>query len=302
MTTGWLQGVFRPMPSPFNARGELALNHLRTNLEWGRGPLLSGFVLLGSNGEAVHLDDGERRNVIECVRDAIPDDLRIIAGTGMLSTRQTIALTRDAAKAGANAAMVLPPFYYRTQMTEDAVQTHYCAVANASPIPIVIYNVPGCTGVDLDVEAIVGLAEHENIVGLKASTGNVVKLATLRGEVGSAFRLLAGSAGFLLPALTVGADGAVLALANLAPAECFALYRAVQDGDLEAARRLQIRLVALNTAVTARWGVPGLKEAMDQLGLYGGPVRRPLLPVTDEVRMALTGLLQAAGLLPPTTR
>jgi len=289
------------MPTPFDARGELALAHLRSTLEWGRSPLLTGFVLLGSNGEAVHLDDGERRTVIECVRDAVCDDLRIIAGTGMLSTRHTIALTRDAARAGASAAMVLPPFYYRTQMTEDAVQAHYHAVADASPIPILIYNVPGCTGIDLDVEAIVRLAEHENIVGLKASTGNVVKLATLRGAVGSTFRLLAGSAGFLLPALTVGADGAVLALANLAPAECFALYQTVRDGNLDAARKLQIRLVALNTAVTTRWGVPGLKEAMDQLGLYGGPVRPPLLPVSHEVRMALTDLLQTAGLLPPTT-
>lgn len=298
MSTSWLQGVFRPMPTPFDARGELALAHLRANLEWGRGPLLSGFVLMGSNGEAVHLDDGERRSIIESVRSAIPDDLRIIAGTGMLSTRHTIALTQDAAKAGANAAMVLPPSYYRRQMTDEALQSHYHALADASPIPIVIYNVPGCTGIDLDAEAIVRLAEHENIVGLKASTGNVVKLATLRGATESEFRILAGSAGFLLPALTVGADGAVLALANLAPEECFALYQAVRDDDLVAARQLQISLVALNTAVTARWGVPGLKAAMDQLGLYGGPVRPPLLPVPDEVRMALIDLLRATRLLP----
>ena len=301
MTASWLQGVFRPMPTPFDERGGLALDHLRTNLEWGKGPLLSGFVLMGSNGEAVHLDDEERRSVIECVRDAIPDDLRIIAGTGTLSTRHTIALTQDAAKAGANAAMVLPPSYYRTQMTQDSVQAHYHAVADASTIPIVIYNVPGCTGIDLVVETIIRLAEHENIVGLKASTGNVVKLATLRGTLGSGFRLLAGSAGFLLPALSVGADGAVLALANLAPAECFALYQAARDGDLPEARRLQIRLVALNSAVTARGGVPALKEAMDQLGLYGGPVRQPLLPVSDEVRAALTDLLRTTGLLPPET-
>jgi len=286
------------MPTPFDEHGDLALGHLKANLEWGRDPLLSGFVMMGSNGEAVHLDNDERRTIIESVRAAIPDSLRIIAGTGTFSTRETITLTRDAAKAGADAAMVLPPSYYRTQMTDEAVQKHFYAVADASSIPIVIYNVPGCTGIDLSAETIAKLASHENIVGLKASTGNVVKLATLRGALGSGFRLLAGSAGFLLPALSVGADGAVLALANLAPTECFALYQAVRDGNLHEARQLQIRLVALNSAVTARGGVPALKEAMDQLGLYGGPVRQPLLPVSDEVRAALTDLLRSTGLLP----
>lgn len=299
MKTGWLDGVFRPIPTPFDEHGELALGHLRENLAWGRNSVIRGFVLLGSNGEAVHLTHEERRRIIEAVRGVISEDETIIAGTGAMSTRQTIALTLDAARAGANAAMVLPPSYYRSQMTGDALQAHYAAVAEASPIPIVIYNVPACTGIDLDAAEISRLAEHENIVGLKASTGNVVKLATLRQTLGDDFCLLAGSAGFLLPALVVGADAAVLALANLAPRECADLYQAARNGDLERAQGLQLRLVALNTAVTARWGVAGLKEAMDQIGLYGGPVRRPLLPVSREVRSALTELLRATGLLRP---
>ena len=298
MGNEWLQGIFRPIPATFDKQGDLALPELRRNLEWGRGDLLHGFILLGSNGEAVHFSDEERRQLVSFVRETIPEDYRIIAGTGSFSTKHTTQLTQDAAAAGASAAMVLPPSYYRSQMSAAALQAHYYEVADDSPIPIVIYNVPNCTGIDLNAEMIAQLAEHENIIGLKASTGNVVKLATLRHTVEKDFRLIAGSAGFLLPALAVGADAAVLALANLEPDQCFELYQAAKDGDQDKAKELQLRLVELNTAVTARWGVPGLKEAMDQIGLYGGPVRRPLLSVGSDVRSALTDLLREAGLLP----
>ena len=298
MTTDWLCGVFPPIPTPFDRKGDLALDRLADNIaSWSRHPL-SGLVVLGSNGEAVHLDCSERRRLVAAAREAAPDDWPIIAGAGALSTRETIAFCREAADAGARAVLVLPPSYYRSQMTAEVLTAHFNAVADASPVPVIVYNMPACTGLDLDAQLIARLAEHENVIGLKDSSGNVVKLATLRGMVDTEFRILAGSAGFFLPALSVGADGGVMALANLAPVECVGIYQAFRAGDITAATAIQLRLVALNTAVTARWSVPGLKAAMDLLGLYGGPVRAPLQSAGDVDVAELEQLLRVSGLLP----
>jgi len=296
MTTDWLQGVFPPIPTPFGEDGALALDRLRDNIARGAGHALSGLVVLGSNGEAVHLDRDERRRMIAAACEAAPQPWPIIAGCGALSTRETIALCRDAADAGARAALVLSPSYYRSQMTPDALVAHFEAVADASPIPVIVYNMPACTGIDLDAPTIARIAEHGNAIGIKDSGGNVTKLATLRGMVDAEFRILAGSAGFFLPALSVGADGGVMALANIAPAQCVAILGAFRSGDLKTAQALQLRLVAINTAVTRHHSVPGLKAAMDLLGLYGGPVRAPLRPVGEDVGEALQRLIRSAGL------
>jgi len=295
MNTEWLCGVFPPIPTPFDAEGDLTLDRFAENIaQWAQHPL-SGLVVLGSNGEAVHLDRGERRRLIAAAREAAPEDWPIIAGSGALSTRETIALCRDAGDAGARAVLVLPPAYYRSQMTPDVLVAHFDAVAEASPVPVVVYNMPACTGIDLDAPTIARLAEHGNVIGLKDSSGNVTKLATLRGMVEPSFRILAGSAGFFLPALSVGADGGVMALANIAPAECVAIYNAFRSGDLKTAQELQLRLVELNTAVTARYSVPGLKAAMDLVDLYGGPVREPLQPATRDAASRIEALLRGAG-------
>jgi len=297
MTTDWLRGVFPPIPTPFDGEGGLALDRLAENVTWWSQHALSGLIVLGSNGEAVHLDRDERRRMVTAAREGAPEDWPIIAGTGVPSTRETIALCCDAANAGARAALVLPPSYYRSQMTPDVLAAHFEAVADASPVPVIVYNMPACTGLDLDAPTIARIAEHENVIGLKDSSGNVVKLATLRGLVDSEFRILAGSAGFFLPALSVGADGGVMALANIAPAECIAIYRAFEDGDIEKAEEIQLRLVELNTAVTVRWSVPGLKAAMDFVELYGGPARKPLQPATREAASRIEALLRGAGIL-----
>ena len=293
-----LTGILPPVPTPFDACGDLALDRLRENLAWWLERPLAGIVALGSNGEAVHLDDDERRAVVECIRTRVPDHLPVIAGTGVLSTRRTIALTQSAASAGASAVLVLPPHYYRTRMTDEALVAHYEAVADAAAVPVLLYNMPACTGIDLGPELIARLSEHKNIAGLKDSSGNVAKLGLLREAVAPEFRLLAGSAGFLLPALSIGADGGVLALANIAPAECVSIHRAFTEGDAAGAARLQTRVVALNAAVTARWGVAGLKHAMDRIGLYGGPVRGPLRPLSPTEAATIDGLLRRGGLLP----
>jgi len=272
-----VRGVFPPIPTPFAADGAIDLAAIRGNLEFLSAFKLRGVVALGSNGEAVHLCIEERVRLLEAVRDCIAGDRLLIAGTGCQSTHQTIEFSQRAAAAGADAALVLPPHYYRSRMTIEALTRHFHSVADVCGIPVIVYNMPACTGLDLNVETISAIAAHPNIIGLKDSGGDVAKLGALHRQLGAEFQILAGSASFLLPALSVGAVGGVLALANIAPGQCLSIRDYVLAGDWDKAREIQVRLIAANTAVTKRWGVAGLKAAMKLLGLDGGLVRAPLL-------------------------
>jgi 4-hydroxy-2-oxoglutarate aldolase len=286
-----LKGVFPPIPTPFDAEGNVAYRALAENLErWNRYDL-AGYVVLGSNGEAVHLTDEEKTRAWEAGRQAIPSDRLMIAGTGCQSTRQTITLSRRAADAGADAALVVTPHYYGGQMTPDALTSHFYAVADRSPIPVVIYNMPRFTHIDLDASTVVQIARHPNIVGIKDSGGNIGKLAHIAGAVDQDFQILAGSASFFFPALVVGAVGGVMALANVAPQEMLDLYRLFETGEWAEAAAMQRRLVPVNTAVTARFGIPGLKAALEMRGYYGGPVRLPLQPLDDGALQTLEAIL-----------
>ncbi|MGD8997294.1 MAG: dihydrodipicolinate synthase family protein [Anaerolineae bacterium] len=286
-----LKGVFPPIPTPFDAEGNVAYRALAENLErWNRYDL-AGYVVLGSNGEAVHLTDEEKTRAWEAGRQAIPSDRLMIAGTGCQSTRQTITLSRRAADAGADAALVVTPHYYGGQMTPDALTSHFYAVADRSPIPVVIYNMPRFTHIDLDASTVVQIARHPNIVGIKDSGGNIGKLAHIAGAVDQDFQILAGSASFFFPALVVGAVGGVMALANVAPQEMLDLHRLFETGEWAEAAAMQRRLVPVNTAVTARFGIPGLKAALEMRGYYGGPVRLPLQPLDDGALQTLEAIL-----------
>ncbi|HKL38979.1 MAG TPA: dihydrodipicolinate synthase family protein [Bacteroidales bacterium] len=287
-----LHGIYPPLPTSFDSSEELDTGKMKENIQVLSRFDLAGFLVLGSNGELVHLTDQERVQVYRDTREAIPSNKRMLAGTGCQSTRQTIALTQQAGEAGADAALVLNPSYYKGLMTPQALRDHYFAVADASPIPLIVYNMPANTGLDMDAETITAIAAHDNIIGLKDSGGNIVKMGLIRKQAGSDFQILAGSAGFLLPGLSVGAIGGVLALANIAPEHCLRVYQSFLDGDMEAARENQINIIELNTAVTRKWGVPALKAAMDLLGLYGGPSRKPLLPADESVRQQLAALLK----------
>jgi 4-hydroxy-2-oxoglutarate aldolase len=221
----------------------------------------------------------------------------VIAGAGLESAHGTIALARQMASVGADLAIVVTPSYYKSKMTPAAFKDFYTRVADASPIPVLIYNVPPNTGVDIPAEAVIHLSEHPNIVGMKDSSGNLSKMAFVIREAADGFQVLAGSAGFMLPALSVGAVGAVPAMGNFASPMLRELMDRFAAGDLAQARALQLRAVETNTAVTTRYGVPGLKAALDMLGYYGGPVRSPLLPLTKEEQDTLKDILQRAGLL-----
>ena len=292
-----LDGIFPPIPTPFNSQGEIVAQALAKNLaHWNRFDL-RGYVVLGSNGEFVFLSEQEKLQILEAARAVISSGKLLVAGTGCQGTGETIDLTRKAAASGADAALVLTPSYYKGQMTPETLVQHHHTVADASPIPVIIYNMPACTGIDLTAETVATMAQHPNIIGLKDSGGDVVKLGNIRRLAGSDFQVLAGSASFLLPALSVGAVGGILALANIAPAQCLAIYQHFLDGEWGQAREIQVRMIPANTAVTRGWGVPALKAAMDMLGLYGGPVRSPLLPLPEESWRDLRTILVRGGIL-----
>jgi 4-hydroxy-2-oxoglutarate aldolase len=293
-----LKGIMPPIPTPFDVAGDVHHGALVENLERWNQYDLRGYVVLGSNGEGVYLDEAEKVRVWEAARRAIPADRLLVAGTGAESTRQTIAITQKAADAGADAALVVTPHYYGPKMTADSLVQHYTQVADASPIPILIYNVPKFTGVNIDAAAVARAAEHPNIIGVKDTSGNITQLAETVRMAGPGFQVLAGSANFLLAGLAVGAVGGILALTNIAPQMGQELIHLFEAGARDQAAELQRKMIPVNNAVTARFGIAGLKAALDMLGYYGGPVRSPLLGLTEGERGALRQILEDGEILP----
>lgn len=292
-----LHGVFPPIPTPFDAEGELAISKLVENLErWNRYEL-AGYVVLGSNGEAAHLSMAEKVRVWEAARQAIPAGKLLIAGAGEASTRQTITLTRKAAKIGADAVLLLTPHYYDGMMQPENLVHHYQTVADEAPIPVMLYNVPKFTHVDLDASTIARLSQHPKIIGIKDSGGNLAKMADVVRLSTSDFQVLAGSGGVFFPSLAVGAVGGVMALSIVAPEKCLELHHLFLAGEVDEAAKLQRAIIPINAAVTSQFGIPGLKAALDMLGYYGGPVRSPLLPPASEERERLRDILIAGGVL-----
>lgn len=286
------RGVYPPLPTFFDEREDLDLSTLQHHIRNLAHTEIAGYVVMGSNGEAVHLSKDERTQVIEATREAAGAEALVLAGCGEQSTRATIENCHSAARAGADFALVLPPFYFKSRMNEQALQAHYQTIADASPLPVVIYNMPANTaGLDLDAALLRALAEHPNIVGVKDSAGNMAKLAQIAGRVPASFIILAGSAGYLLPALAVGAIGAVAALANIFPRQVCQLQELFEQSQLAQARRLQSLLAPANTAITATYSIPGLKAALEITAGYGGRPRSPLQPLNEAERAKLAEIL-----------
>ncbi len=290
-------GVFAPVATTFDSNGELDLDHYASNLDWYAGSALDGVAIMGSNGEYVSLSLDEKTRLIEAGVKAINGRKKVVAGTGMESTRGTIELTKKAAEFGADFALVVTPHYYKPRYDKAAYVRHFHAIADASPIPVVIYVMAAYTGVDLPVDTVVEIAKHDNIVGIKDSGGNAPKVAELVARTPDDFSVLAGSANFLYPALCLGGAGGILALGNVAPGQCQEIVRLFEKGDHGAALRLQQQMLEPNAAVTSRFGIAGLKAAMDMVGLFGGDPRPPLLPASDAERAAIRDIMERAGIL-----
>jgi 4-hydroxy-2-oxoglutarate aldolase len=289
-------GIFPALTTPFE-KGDLSVVQLKSNIEKFESVDLSGYLVLGSTGESVLMNDRERIKAVEAVGASASEGKTIIAGTGMQSTRATIEFTNLAAGAGAHYALVVTPFYFKKQMTPQNLESYYREVADKSRIPILMYNVPKFTGLDLPVEAVLSLADHPNIVGLKESSGNIALMAELLKSTPADFMIFQGTGSLLFTSLMLGARGGILALSNLAPTQTVEIFERVRAGALDKAREIQMRLITLNERVVNTYGVPGIKCAMDLLGHFGGHPRPPLQPVDKETREAIGRLLKDASLL-----
>lgn len=286
-----IEGVIPPISTPFE-NGEPALDKLVQNIQKWNETALSGYLVLGSNGEGVYLTETEKLAVVHKARETIPDSKFMIVGTGLESTRETIRLTNLMAESGADYGLVSPPFYFKNSMQEKILADHFQAVAEASRIPILLYNVPQFTGINLTPSLVSQLSAHPNIVGIKDSSGNIAQLNEILFSTQDEFAVFVGSAPVFFPALCIGARGGILAVANVLPQVCTDIFDFYQQGRFQEAKELQNRMTPLAKAVTASYGIGGLKTAMDAAGYFGGQPRLPLQRPNAEVRKEIRALLR----------
>jgi 4-hydroxy-tetrahydrodipicolinate synthase len=290
------EGVYPPVVTPFRG-DDVAYDKLGGNLDRLNEHPLAGYVVLGSTGEFPLLSESEKERVLATARDHIPRSKLLVAGTGGEATGAAIRLTKRAADLGADAAVIITPNYYKAAMKPAALIRHYRALAEASPIPILLYNFPANTGINLDAETVARLAEHPNIRGIKDSSGNVPQAAEMIHITPKTFQVLVGSPLAFLPSLAIGAAGGILAVANLAPRECCEIWQLARHGRYAEAREVASRIGPLVTGLTARFGIGGLKAALDLLGLYGGMPRMPLPAPDGDAIEDIKEILATAGLL-----
>lgn len=291
-----LQGIFASTTTPFDHLGEIYKTKVRHNVEKWNRVKLAGYVVGASAGEGVSLAGEEKAELWRLAAEAADAERLLLAATGMESVRETVALTQVAAELGYKAAVVRTPHYYRNLVCNAAGQElFFRAVADQAKIPVVIDNVPDWTGIDLSVETVARLSEHPNIVAIKESSANAAaKVSEMLRTAKKGFQILAGSSASLWPSLDAGATGAILALASAAPYACITIWEAHRTREREAAQDWQTRITTPAMLVTAQYGIPGLKHAMDLNGYYGGPCRLPLTRLTPsakaEIEAAFDGI------------
>ncbi len=284
-------GIFPALTTPFEEDGWVSLGGLKENVRRYNKTGLAGYLVLGSTGEAVMLLRAEADAVLAAVKEVAAPEKLLIAGTGAESTAETITRTRRAAAIGYQAALVKTPYYYKPVYGAETYIRHYRAVADASPIPVLLYSVPVFTGVTLESPEILKLAEHPNIAGIKDSSGSVQRVAEVVTGAPAEFQVLTGGAAVVYPALAVGASGAILALASALPEKFVELYDLVQQGKHEEAKRLQLALATTSKRIVSESGIAGVKYAMDLRGYNGGVPRLPLLPLAEEKKQQIAALL-----------
>lgn len=289
-----LSGVYPPITTPFLDDGcTLDLVGAKSNAERWMTTGLRGLVALGSNGESALVDEAEADRFVETVRAAMPRNRLLIVGTGRESTQATIGASQRAAALGADAVLVRTPSFFKPQMTDEVFLRHYGAVADASPVPVILYNFTALTGVALSVPVVARLSRHPSIVGMKESGGDADFVSSLVEETAGDFQVLVGSAPTFFSSLMCGADGGIMALACVAPDACVSIYDLVRAGQIDDARTLQRKVTPLAKLVTRRYGVPGLKAALGLLGYVGGPPRPPLVPAEPDAVNELSTALEA---------
>jgi len=292
-----LDGVFIPVSTPFKG-DDVAPERLQANLRRWNETALAGYVVLGSTGEFPMLSESERERVLGAAREAIPASKAFIAGTGTNSTLVTIRQTKRAAEQGADAAIVITPHYFSKAFGQAAAQVrHYLAVADASPIPILVYNFPLNTGINLEADTVARIALHPNVAGIKDSSGNIPQCAQIIDQTPKTFHVLVGAASALLPSLAIGSSGGILALGLIAAREFCDVYALARGGRWDEARAIAARMLAADRGIAGRYGIGGLKAALDLQGFFGGPCRAPLGTPDGDAIEDIKEVLATAGLV-----
>jgi 4-hydroxy-tetrahydrodipicolinate synthase len=287
-----LRGLLLPFTTPFKTNEDIDEDGLRSNLrKWNTSGIV-GYVVLGSTGERVNLNEREYLRVVEIAREEIPRELAFIAGAGQQSTRATIAEIKNASALGADAVLVITPSYYRPSITQETLISHYTAVADSSPVPVILYSMPDLTGIKIEPETVARLSTHPNIKGIKDSSADLATFRKTVEQVPDKFAVLTGNGTIFCDALLAGARGGILAVGCIAFELYLEIWRLVMAGENEKAKELQDKLTPLALAVTKRYGIGGLKAAMDMIGFNGGAVRAPLKPAAENARLEIASLLE----------
>ena len=293
-----IEGVLPPVTTPFDDNGCIVYDQLAENIKRWNETDISGYLILGSNSESVFLNEEEKLEIVKTARESIPLSKKMLVGTGLESTKSTIEFTRRATDCGADIAVVITPHFFRSNMSHEAFLKHYVMIADSSPVPVLLYNVPSFTGLNLEAGTVSVLSSHENIIGIKDSSGNVEQLSEIISLTGETeFSVLTGSSIVLYPSMCVGATGGIMAIACALPEKCSDISKLYKDGSHAEAKELQMRLIEPTIAVTSRYGVPGLKAAMELTGYYGGRSRLPLLPVTSAEIEEIKNIFTNAGFI-----
>jgi len=294
-----LKGILLPTTTPFDADGKISATAITSNIKQWTANGVIGFVVLGSTGERVHLDEHEYLEAIEISRAAVSNDSVFIVGAGQQSTVGTINEIKKAARAGADAVLVITPYFYRSAITQETLINFYTAVADAAPVPVLLYSMPPLTGIKIEPETVARLSEHRNIIGVKDSSNDVAGFSKTVNLCPNDFAVMTGNGTVLLDALRAGATGGILAVGCVVPEICVEIFEAFKAGDDERAATLQLKLTPLAAAVTTRFGIGGLKAALDLAGYRGGGVREPLRSPDDSAREEIKGLLDRIHRISP---
>lgn len=286
-----LNGIFPALTTPFETDGSVSLSGIQQNIARYNQTAVAGYVVLGSTGESVMLGPEEADSVLVAAKEAAIPEKLLIGGTGAESTAETIARTRRAAALGYQVALVKTPYYYKPAYRADTYLKHYRAVADVSPIPILLYSVPIFTGISLETPEILELSQHSNILGIKDSSGFIQRVAEVVGGAPTRFHVLTGGAAVIYPALSVGARGAILALAAALPEKCAELYHLAQSGQHDRAQALQLLLAHASKRIVSEGSIAGVKYAMDLRGYQGGLPRLPLLPLKEETKLGIAAVI-----------
>jgi 4-hydroxy-2-oxoglutarate aldolase len=291
------KGIYAPLTTPF--RNEAVYTEkLKENIQKYNVFDLAGYVISGSTAESVYLEDDEVEELVISAKEVTAADRHIIVGTAKESTKLTLEFSKRMEDLGIDATLIRTPSYFKALMTPDALKKHFFTIADNIKAPLIIYHIPRFTGVNLSADLLCELSKHENIAGIKDSSGNMAFLDRIIPHLDPNFDYLLGAGSMLFPGILMGACGGVLALSDVATSQCIKLYQLSMSKQLEEAKKLQHELVPLNQALTVEHGIPAIKYALDQIGFFGGPCRLPLQQLDSQAKEKIDSILSSLQMIP----